>query len=340
MSSRLIYAYIIGLLALFLLFFLAVPYYSKHIPTTIEDNASAQLASVNANWASVTSVNRDLILTGKAPTPTDHQTALEALERVSAVRNIQDETTQNLVSPYVMSLEWKDEKLVVNGFVPDEQSQQKVGEILQEKYGDSDISQHLKIAQGQPEKWTELVSTLLENIPSLDRANVDIVDQNLGLSAQTEKTTDKDNFLASLKPFEANGYSIRTHVIADDTAKLRCQRQFDKLLKNTQISFASGKALIKKTSHGLLNQLAQTAQVCPDSILDIAGHTDSQGAPAKNLSLSRQRAQSVAQWLIQSGINKQRIKTIGYGSERPIADNSTESGRAENRRIEFIVRSH
>lgn len=340
MSSRLVYSYIIGLLALGLLFFSAVPYYSTRIPATIEAAAKEKLTSVGANWARVKAESRDLVVTGKAPTPEQHRIALGVLDQVSSVRNIHDETTQNLISPYVMSLGWKDEKLMINGLVPDEQSQQKVLEILTRKYGDKDISQQLKIAQGQPEKWTELVSTILNNIPALDRADVDLIDQNLGLSAQTEKSTNKEQLLRSLKPFQEYGYSIKTHIIADDAAKIRCQRQFDELLNDAQISFASGKAGIKSTSYGLLNQLAQTAQVCSGSSIDIAGHTDSRGRPEKNLVLSLERAQSVAQWLINSGVNEQRIKTIGYGSERPLADNSTESGRAKNRRIEFIVRSN
>lgn len=340
MSSRLVYTYIIGLLALGLLFFLAVPYYSTHIPATIEATAKEKLTSVGANWATAKAENRDLILTGKAPTPEQHRVALGVLDQISSIRNIHDNTTQNIVSPYVMSLGWKDEKLMINGVVPDGQSQQKVIEILKRKYGDKDISQQLKIAQGQPEKWTELISTILNNIPALDRADMDLIDQNLGLSAQTEKSTDKEKLLRSLEPFQKYGYSIKTHIIADDTAKMRCQRQFDELLNDAQISFASGKADIKSSSYGLLNQLAQTAQICSSSSIDIAGHTDSRGRPEKNLALSLERAQSVAQWLIKSGVNEQRIKTIGYGSERPLADNSTESGRAKNRRIEFIVRSN
>ena len=225
MSSRLIYAYIIGLLALGLLFFLAVPYYSQHIPMSIEESAAEQLASVDANWATVKTDNRDLIVTGKAPTLEDHQAALSALKQVSAVRNIHDETTQNIVSPYVMSLGWQDEKLTINGIVPDEESQQKIAGILQKKYPDKDISQQIKIAQGEPEKWTELVSTLLNNISTLDRVDVDLIDRKLGLSAQTEKSSDKEKLLSSLTPYEEYGYTMKTHIIADDVAKIRCQRQ-------------------------------------------------------------------------------------------------------------------
>jgi outer membrane protein OmpA-like peptidoglycan-associated protein len=56
------------------------------------------------------------------------------------------------------------------------------------------------------------------------------------------------------------------------------------------------------------------------------------------MKLSQQRAQSVANWLFQQGITEQQLTAIGYGAKRPIADNSNETGRAMNRRIEFIVK--
>lgn len=340
MSSRLTYIYIVGLLALALLFFLAVPYYSKLIPSNIEKDAKQQLISAGADWATVKGVDRDLFLSGKAPTPKDHQIAINSLEKVAVVRNIYDETTQNIVSPYVMSMEWRDKKLMINGVVPDEESQQALIAILNKEFGGKKISPQLNIAEGQPERWTELVSTILNNTAPLDRLDFNLIDQDLRLSAQTGKTTDKNKLMTSLKPFQDFGYDIKAHVIAEDTTKIRCQNQFDNLLSKSQILFASGKATINKASYELLRQLGQIAQSCPGYFLNIAGHTDSQGGKEENLLLSLKRAQSVAKWLINWGIDKQRIETIGYGSEHAIANNSLVSGRAKNRRIEFIVRSN
>ncbi|MDR2456460.1 MAG: OmpA family protein, partial [Deltaproteobacteria bacterium] len=69
-----------------------------------------------------------------------------------------------------------------------------------------------------------------------------------------------------------------------------------------------------------------------------SGHTDSTGTPAYNLGLSRRRAASVAIWLSEKGgIDRSRLVLAGYGDRAPIADNSTEEGQAENRRVEFIL---
>jgi outer membrane protein OmpA-like peptidoglycan-associated protein len=70
----------------------------------------------------------------------------------------------------------------------------------------------------------------------------------------------------------------------------------------------------------------------------ICGHTDSSGSPAYNLGLSRRRASSVAAWLSKKGgVEKKRLILAGYGDKTPIADNSTNEGRARNRRVEFIL---
>jgi outer membrane protein OmpA-like peptidoglycan-associated protein len=72
--------------------------------------------------------------------------------------------------------------------------------------------------------------------------------------------------------------------------------------------------------------------------LEIAGHTDSTGSEQHNLQLAKSRADAVASYLIQHGLQPNRITTASYGSSKPIATNSTEEGKAQNRRVEFILK--
>ncbi len=82
--------------------------------------------------------------------------------------------------------------------------------------------------------------------------------------------------------------------------------------------------------------LASIARNC-DARIEIAGHTDSRGDAAINLKLSQRRADAVRKYLVQSGVNLDWVKAIGYGETQPIADNATEAGRKANRRIELRV---
>jgi outer membrane protein OmpA-like peptidoglycan-associated protein len=86
-----------------------------------------------------------------------------------------------------------------------------------------------------------------------------------------------------------------------------------------------------------LRQLAGTLQRYPGTEVLIVGHTDSQGADDYNMRLSNRRAESARMYLISNGIASNRIRTEGRGEMEPVADNSTESGRARNRRVEVAI---
>jgi OOP family OmpA-OmpF porin len=73
----------------------------------------------------------------------------------------------------------------------------------------------------------------------------------------------------------------------------------------------------------------------PDIRIEISGHTDSRGKADYNRDLSQRRADAVKVYFIGKGIDPSRLTTVGYGMDRPIADNTTESGRSKNRRTEF-----
>lgn len=116
-----------------------------------------------------------------------------------------------------------------------------------------------------------------------------------------------------------------------------CQEELNRLLSNRQIQFQSGSAEIKQDSHSLLGELADVAQRCASGQIEIEGHTDSVGNEDSNQRLSEERAKAILGHLTSLGLEESRLSAAGYGESRPIADNSTEAGRAKNRRIEFTL---
>jgi len=103
------------------------------------------------------------------------------------------------------------------------------------------------------------------------------------------------------------------------------------------LQFESGKATLKSESYSLLSDLVEIMQLKKSMKIEIVGHTDSDGEAAQNLTLSKQRAESVKNYLISKGISGSRISTNGYGESKPIADNSTAVGKAKNRRTEIRI---
>lgn len=107
------------------------------------------------------------------------------------------------------------------------------------------------------------------------------------------------------------------------------------VLKN--IFFETNSATLNEKSQVELDKLVQMLKENPSLAIQINGHTDNVGKPADNLKLSNGRAQSVVTYLIKNGISAARLKFQGFGAEKPVADNSTEAGRAQNRRTELKV---
>lgn len=102
------------------------------------------------------------------------------------------------------------------------------------------------------------------------------------------------------------------------------------------ILFDVNKAVIRPESMGVLNEIAGLMKKHEDLNFEIQGHTDSDGADANNLKLSQQRADAVKEKLITMGIDGSRMTTKGLGETKPIDDNGTAEGKANNRRVEFV----
>jgi outer membrane protein OmpA-like peptidoglycan-associated protein len=115
-----------------------------------------------------------------------------------------------------------------------------------------------------------------------------------------------------------------------------CEQALGEIVGHTKIEFATASARIRPASEGVLDALAKAAANCP-GVIRVEGFTDSVGSADSNQKLSETRARAVTEALERRGIAPERLVPRGYGAERPIGDNATAAGRADNRRIEFHV---
>jgi outer membrane protein OmpA-like peptidoglycan-associated protein len=102
------------------------------------------------------------------------------------------------------------------------------------------------------------------------------------------------------------------------------------------INFDTGKSNIKPESMGTIGQIAALLKAHPELKVSIEGHTDNVGTPQSNKTLSTQRAKSVMDAVVQKGTAATRLTSLGWGQEKPIADNRSEDGKAKNRRVEIV----
>jgi len=109
------------------------------------------------------------------------------------------------------------------------------------------------------------------------------------------------------------------------------------LVNLPDVTFAVDSTTISPSFRAALDEVASSLQKYPDSLVDVMGHTDSDGSDSYNLDLSRRRAESVKGYLVMRGVSGARVATIGYGEQYPRADNTTEEGKALNRRVEIRI---
>ena len=105
----------------------------------------------------------------------------------------------------------------------------------------------------------------------------------------------------------------------------------------SNVTFATGQDALSPQFFGVLNSVAIVLNKYPQTLLDIDGHTDNVGDDLSNQALSERRAVSVARYLNGQRVDSRRLRIIGFGETRPIADNSTDQGRAANRRVEIRI---
>ena len=109
------------------------------------------------------------------------------------------------------------------------------------------------------------------------------------------------------------------------------------LLTLGDLEFDAGKASLQPAAMTAIDRLAQLLEVYPERSVRIEGHTDSLGDAAANQELSERRAKAIRDAVLARGIDAARVEAVGYGENRPIADNGTPAGRQKNRRIEIVL---
>ena len=135
-------------------------------------------------------------------------------------------------------------------------------------------------------------------------------------------------------------YNVKVIEIEEMKQEITANAILDELNKSgfiaLYINFETGKADIKPESQGVVDQIIEMLKANPTIKISIEGHTDNIGTPATNKTLSENRAKSVLNAIAGKGIEKKRLTALGWGQEKPVADNRTEDGRAKNRRVEIV----
>ena len=138
----------------------------------------------------------------------------------------------------------------------------------------------------------------------------------------------------------AESYTLTIMEIEEMKQDIQASAILDVLNKDgfiaLDILFETGKSVIQKESLPIIDQIYEMLNLAANIKISIEGHTDNVGDATSNKKLSNDRAKSVMDVLIAKGIDKSRLSSIGWGQEKPVADNRTDEGKAKNRRVEIV----
>lgn len=256
--------------------------------------------------------------------------------------------------PYTLSIVKSDDKVILRGMVDSEDSRTVLRRIAATHYGEEYVTDELQVVAGAPEGWRSAAGAALFNIVNLENANVTLSNTEVMVSGDAldsaYNTQAEDGIRKALPTaykvaFALDVVSVTTPVAAevepaagdvaaanDDT--VTCAGIDD--VRVHKVMFGFDKAEIAKVYEPTIKAVASTLNGCDQANLEVAGHTDITGSKLYNQWLSEQRAEAGVRALMRAGVDKDRLTAKGYGEAKPVGDNKTRSGRAANRRIEFV----
>ena len=226
-------------------------------------------------------------------------------------------------------------QVVAAGTVPDEATRAAIIARLREVYGNEGVSDQLSVGSVvAPPNWASHVRKLIS--PDLKRVsrgqlsiNGNLVEVKGEVANEAQRQQVVSDMASALNPTYTVKNSLR--VSAGE------QGMLDRTLANRIVEFQSGSSTLTPQGRSVLDEMAAALLKISGRTVEVAGHTDSQGARDTNIALAVARAEAVKAYLGTKGVNPASVQTLGVGPDRPLADTATPDGRARNRRIEFRV---
>ncbi|MEO1135459.1 MAG: OmpA family protein [Pseudomonadota bacterium] len=282
-----------------------------------------------------------------------------------------------IASPFTFSAERGDVALSFSGYVPDQETRDTLFTLARELMPQITVAGDLDVARGAPveaDAWASAATASLralsylrsgaiaaedtlftlsgeaENETRATAARALVEDMSAGLTGAAEITIltppesmedlitraleDDEQALASS---DEMGVSETAPINAEAAGPPACVATLQSYIDSRRIGFLSARADIDNPSRNQLRQIAAALNNCPRTRLEITGHTDSSGNPARNRQLSGYRADAVRAFLISVGAPAGRLSARGVGASEPLTSNATPAGRERNRRIDIEI---
>lgn len=338
-----ILAILVGLALLAALLYHCLGVRPPEIQADVLACAEDRIGASDLDGVSVAIDGRDVTLTGSVATEAEKSAAEQAVLQDCGVRTVDNTLTVVPPAPYRLSLCIDRGGLRLAGTVPDEATRRRYLQIARERTGDIGLDADLQLRGDAPDGFERLMTTAFAELAQLDDGCIELVGREVTVTGEVRAAAARDKLVADMDSAAGSDftvtYSLTVPQLSDQA--LACQEALDVLLApGEQVLFDFDSAEIHEEGRALLDEAEKIWETCPGISLIVAGHTDSVGDAEYNRELSERRARAVVDYLVQKGLDPDKLTAVGYGESQPQATNETEEGRALNRRMEFRVREN
>jgi OOP family OmpA-OmpF porin len=226
-------------------------------------------------------------------------------------------------------------KVVAGGAVPDEATKAAVLARLREVYGPANVVDQIEVGGVvTPPNWSNNVQKLLSpQLKQISRGQLSVNGTQISVLGDVRNEAQRQQIASDMATALGADYTIKNSLRAAVPAS--DQTLLDQTLANRIIEFELASATLTPKGRAILDDMAGALAKTGSKKIDIVGHTDNSGSRPNNLALSQARADAVKGYLAGKGVDPGVLNALGVGPDQPVAPNTTDEGRARNRRIEF-----
>ena len=253
-------------------------------------------------------------------------------------------TSRQAQTPW-MRLNSSENGLRIDGTFEDAQRRTVLTTLAAAAFGADRVTTAFEDLPGpQPEGWQQAAVAAVDALAALRDGTIALEPGRL-IATATQAHPDRVRSIHDRLTDTTPGYAISTRITVDITGSIadiplpprKCAALLNRTLGSAPVDFDFGSTRLSESTAPRITAIARAFERCGTGVVEVAGHTDDQGPESVNQRISQSRAEAVRAALVARGVPFDALAARGYGETRPIADNTTEEGRAKNRRIEFRV---
>jgi OOP family OmpA-OmpF porin len=336
--SRLI-AIVVGMFLLWALFEFGARSSAPTIQQDVQLRTADAVAAAGYDGVSVIVDGRDVQLTGDVR---DEHSVSQVAGIASDVRGVRIvDNNVAIALPYVTKFCKDESTITLTGNVPSDDAKDAFPERARDMFRAWSVSQKLDIRDGSPDGFRRFMDAALIELGQLDEGCITLTDTNLLIMGDIRSERAVQGIRERIAAHSDLGFEtmfeLNLPVLSDQA--LACQEEANKRVATGEtVLFSFDSAEIHEIGRRLLDEVVEISKSCPNVAVYVTGHTDAVGDIDYNIDLSERRAEAVVNYMIGKGVNADRLTPFALGFSQPVANNSTEEGRAMNRRIEFRAR--